>query len=602
MKLILTKRDQLASLGQFLVDELDSLVSRIRASWNIEHTAEGKHSHIHATSVATGRVVYDDIISDTISNDDAQVNNYDPAGLSTASLLRIDTTHDLATITGLRVPQDEGGVVLDGRVILIENISTTATLRLASEHTASSPRNRIVLPWVPTTANTPFMLLMPGSLTTLVYNATKARWLVHSQSNAQIVGYTEFGSSQNDYSPTGFRSARTFRLVPTTSGLTISGFSADDIPYPSVKTLINDGLYAFSILHQNTGSTAANRVSCPGGVRYRLHPRESVDLHKNRDGLWQLVQKADQWADVTFAAGNFTTDVGTWTVAEADQTTLAWQLDGNKMTVSFDIRTSTVASSPTELRIAVPNSRTIARTMSNSIMALDNGTEISTAYVQATAGNAYLQIFKNLAAGAWTNATDATRVQGQITFMVRDDCGSISEAHTDVAHGDQDHQDADHLDAHSDTPAHSDSHTDSPHADGLHSDTHGDTPHDDDHTDSHSDTEHSDSHGDTPHDDDHADHEDAPVDPHIDLHFDTEHSDSHGDTEHSDSHSDTHADVDHSDSHSDTEHSDTPHTDSHGDTAPHADAHSDSGHADTEHQDSEHQDVGQHCDTSHADI
>lgn len=602
MKLLLTKREQLASLGQFLVDELDSLVARIRASWNIEHTADGRHAHVNAESVASGRVVYSDIISDSITNTDAQVNNYDPAGLSTAALLRIDTTHDVATITGLRVPQDEGGVVLDGRVLVIENISTTATLRLSSEHTSSSPRNRIVLPWVPSDANNAFMLLMPGSLTTLIYNASKARWIVASQSNAQIVGYTEFGSNQNDYAPTGFRSARTYRLVATAASLTISGFSAEDVPYPSSKTLVNDGLYAIAILHQNTGSTAANRVSCPGGVRYRLHPRESVELFKNRDGNWQLVQKADQWADVTFAAGNFTTDVGTWTVASGDQTTYAYQLDGNKMTVSFDLATTTVATNPTQLRIAVPNGRTIARDMSNNVQALNNGVQVSTAYVQATAGNTYLQVFLDLAGTAWATATDNTRVKGQITFMVRDDCASISELHTDVSHGDQSHLDADHLDTHSDTPAHSDSHTDTPHADGSHADTHDDIAFVDSHADTHDDTAHADSHSDTAHDDDHGDHADAPVDPHIDFHFDVPHDDSHNDTAHSDSHDDTHDDVEHEDSHADTGHSDTPHVDNHGDTAPHSDSHSDSGHADTEHLDSVHADVGQHCDTSHVDI
>src|SRR5690606_17792274 len=103
-----------------------------------------------------------------------------------------------------------------------------------------------------------------------------------------------------------------------------------------------------------------------------VHPRETCDLHRTSSG-WRIVEKADQWVDMPFDAGNFTTDTGTWTVAEADQNTYAYQIDGNKMTVSFDIRTSTVASSPTQLRIAVPGGRTIARTMQNRVLALNAG-------------------------------------------------------------------------------------------------------------------------------------------------------------------------------------------------------------------------------------
>ena len=41
MRLILTQRDRLMSLGSFLVDEFDSLISRIRSGWKVEHAEDG---------------------------------------------------------------------------------------------------------------------------------------------------------------------------------------------------------------------------------------------------------------------------------------------------------------------------------------------------------------------------------------------------------------------------------------------------------------------------------------------------------------------------------------------------------------------------------
>ena len=296
------------------------MVARIRGAWAVEHNDDDTHSHVHADSVATGRLTFSDIAEDTILV--AQLDNYDPAGFSTAALLRLNTTLALVSITGLRVPQDEKGVVLDGRMLVIENASTTGVFALENENSTSLPRNRVAAPHEPTNTSTSSRIfLFPASLTLLTYNAKKARWIVVSRSNDEVVSYTEFGSSQNDYAPTNFRAASVVRLVPTAANLTISGFLTTNVSKPSKKTIVNEGLYAFSILHQNTGSVAASRVQSPGGVRYQVNPRESIELHYGVDGTWHILLKADQWVDVTFSAGNFTTDTGTWTVAAGDQMT-----------------------------------------------------------------------------------------------------------------------------------------------------------------------------------------------------------------------------------------------------------------------------------------
>lgn len=625
MKLFLTNRERLLSVGAFLVDELDSLVSRIRGAWHVEHNEDDTHGHVHADSLATGRLTYSDIVTASIAVD--RVDNYDP-GMDTAAIVRLNPSVSLATVTGLQVPRDEQGTVLDGRVLVLENVSQANTIVLSHENSSSLPRNRITTPLVDVSTSVAARhYLPPGSLLALVYNASKARWTIQSRSNEDNVKSTTLTGTNNDLAIDGW--TRIFRVDFSASAGTITGFSSTNIPEAARKTVVNAGVYAFDILHQNTGSLSANRVQCPGGVRYRVHPRESVELLRTSNG-WRIAEKADQWIDVTFAAGNFTTDTGTWTVASGDQTTYAWQLDGNKMTVAFDLRTTTVATSPTQLRIAVPASKTIARTVSVPVLAADNGTQIQTAYVQALAGNTYLQVFKDLAATAWAAATDATQLRGEIAFMVRDDCGSISEVHTDVAAVNIAHGDSEHSDVHADSGAHTDSHSDVSHQDASHSDTHADTSsHSDTHgdTSSHDDVAHSDSHDDVAHadsagshTDNHLDqhgdetfeeHPEEHVDSHTDQHDDVtvshgdSHTDSHSDVAHSDSsdHTDTHSDTSsHSDTHTDSSHTDSPHSDTHADSGTHSDSHTDQAAVNTAHGDTPHDDVGYHCDTAHSDI
>ena len=624
MKLILTNREKLAGVSQFIVDALDNLVARIRGGYNVEHNDDDTHGNVHAESIATGRVVFSDIVE--IANSIGQLDNFAPGGLDTAAVLRINSS--LATIiTGIQVPRDENGNILDGRFLTIENTSDTKALYFQQEHTASAQYNRFTLPYN-TPANQALAQVAPRSFVHLIYSAKSSRWLVHGQSNNQIVAYVSNSSNDDNLNVSGFTGCRELLIDKTAAGKTISGFESSNVVIGDRKRLVNFGLYAFEILHANTGSTAANRVYCPGQVRYKVHPREAVELEAIVGGGWRLITsgKADQWIDVAYSAGNFTASAGNWTVGSGDQTTYAYQLDGNKMTVAFEIYTSSVSAAPATLNIAIPGGKTAARTMRTALgVAVDAGVLVNTGMIYVAAGGTVINIYKDVAATAWTTtAGDNTYVGGQITFMVQDASGSISEPHTDVAHGDTAHSDADHSDtAHVDV-AHGDSHGDSTHTDVSHQDTaHVDSHDDVAHSDAaHTDVSHSDTHDDVAHGDVANNHGDSPHSDHDDLgsaeqHNDTPHSDSgsyHVDTAHSDSHSDVahsdaaHTDVSHSDSHSDTSHSDsahgdTGHSDSHSDTVPHSDvAHVDVAHGDTVHADAVHQDVGMHYDTTHVDI
>ena len=94
---------------------------------------------------------------------------------------------------------------------------------------------------------------------------------------------------------------------------------------------------------------------------------------------------------------------------------------GDKMTVCWDIRTSTVGGTPSNvLNIAVPGGVTVAGT--GTFLGTgwndQNGTQ-STGTVSLDGGGTNIFNFVQAAtATAWTASTDTTRVIGSITFSI----------------------------------------------------------------------------------------------------------------------------------------------------------------------------------------
>lgn len=125
------------------------------------------------------------------------------------------------------------------------------------------------------------------------------------------------------------------------------------------------------------------------------------------------------WTDVAFSAGNFTANNSmTWTLASGDQTTFTYVEHGKTMIISVLLVTTTVGGTPsTQLRIAVPNGRTIQTTCRGVFNGTDNGTDI-TGMWEASAGNTYIALYKNPSAGTWTASTNNTAIFGQFTIEI----------------------------------------------------------------------------------------------------------------------------------------------------------------------------------------
>lgn len=100
---------------------------------------------------------------------------------------------------------------------------------------------------------------------------------------------SQLTANQNDYNPSGFNTAAMVRLDVDSTVRNITGFV---VPVTSMlqKVLVNISANTLVIQHQNTGSSAANRVICPNGVDFRLLPGTAVRLHYDAtDTRWRLL-------------------------------------------------------------------------------------------------------------------------------------------------------------------------------------------------------------------------------------------------------------------------------------------------------------------------
>lgn len=135
-----------------------------------------------------------------------------------------------------------------------------------------------------------------------------------------------------------------------------------------------------------------------------------------RDNLLAILPAGPALTSVAHSGGNFTAGSGSWTVASGDQTTFAYVEIGKIMVVTFVLVNTSVSATPSDLRIAIPNSKTAARSMSAGMFAYnENGTAgVGPASVSGTT----IFLYKTLAAPAWSTSTDTTSMQGTLVFEV----------------------------------------------------------------------------------------------------------------------------------------------------------------------------------------
>ncbi len=122
----------------------------------------------------------------------ANQNNYNPTGLSTASVLRLEASGAARDITGLM-----GGS--DGRIILLLNVGATYNINLKHENGSSTDINRFIIGVGGGNGS-----IGPGHANILQYDSTSLRWRVltitdHTDLlNKGIYSHTSIDSHIND--------------------------------------------------------------------------------------------------------------------------------------------------------------------------------------------------------------------------------------------------------------------------------------------------------------------------------------------------------------------------------------------------------------------
>lgn len=113
----------------------------------------------------------------------------------------------------------------------------------------------------------------------LRYDSTLAEWHVVDSGSYEdtSINHTLASGANNDVSPTGWAGANMVRL-DSPAAASITGLVAVTSVDRRMKKLYNVGSYNITLKHQDTGSTAANRLIIPGATDLVLAPDDVVDV------------------------------------------------------------------------------------------------------------------------------------------------------------------------------------------------------------------------------------------------------------------------------------------------------------------------------------
>lgn len=127
---------------------------------------------------------------------------------------------------------------------------------------------------------------------------------------------------------------------------------------------------------------------------------------------------APVWVTPTFNAGYFFPTAGSWTVDAADVVTFAYTVNGKTYTLNVYLQTTSTAGTPPILRITLPGGYTIAKgTGVCGLYSVGSGW-LPNLLVLATAGQTYLELYRELSSNSWNNLTNLYYFRFSITLEI----------------------------------------------------------------------------------------------------------------------------------------------------------------------------------------
>lgn len=124
--------------------------------------------------------------------------------------------------------------------------------------------------------------------------------------------------------------------------------------------------------------------------------------------------------NVAYTAGDYTASTGSWTVDSADKVTLHYVRLWSVMLLSFEIANTDVSASTLNLRIKLPESKTIAKASHGKFLLQDaSSVTWASGNWQGAVGANYVALYKDHYASNWTiTSSDNTTVRGVAILFV----------------------------------------------------------------------------------------------------------------------------------------------------------------------------------------
>jgi hypothetical protein len=324
----------------------------------------------------------------------ADVNDYSPAGLSTAVQLRLTATGADRNITGLAITGSAGAPNLSE--LKITNVGPQFNIILRTESAGSVAANRFSL-------DSKDVVILPGQNCTVWYDWTSSRWRgVASSSDgkhggqyatAGIISPPVLASSQNDYSPTGLENAAVLRLtasaIVSLTGLA-GGYSGRRI------VLFNIGNLPITIVNQSLLSLAANRFFTGSSNTTIVGNNSTSLIYDGTSGFWRVY--AGTGGAVT-GAGGLVQSKWVEVITDRVTTSINWTNYASTINAAAVLPTGTVTVVTTGATAATP---TVPGNTAASAASVANP---QTIIVQSTTNDAQVVTYTGTTGTTFTGCT-----------------------------------------------------------------------------------------------------------------------------------------------------------------------------------------------------
>lgn len=239
------------------------------------------------------------------------------------------------------------------------------------------------------------------------------------QSNGSVLAYisdltsetTTATGTQNDYD----LDAHWTYLRCTGAAPVFTGFTCVGTTPVAGDVVILECLGTTLKVSNQTGSTAANQIITESAAGQIVGLNGKIlCVYDGTTNRWRAsVITPGAWITETFAAGNYTSSSGSWTVAAGDEKVRRYQQRGTSLTLIVSVGTSSVSGGQLFLQMALPGGFTAASTNSTQlggVMASRDAGGIAEISQYLTTAASNVLKFQRTSGVAWSAATDNTEI------------------------------------------------------------------------------------------------------------------------------------------------------------------------------------------------